>query len=217
MVLLGPVLVACYATVMVVTVLVLEPLAAMPGLTYAEVVAGLEADDTSMTTQVVVLLVLALLGISASVAVSAAGLRRAVLPGTTLQLQLAVLALGAVAYFWGSFGVGMGLADAFGIDGGDHSAVPAYLYALSGAALTVLAGIYVRLGARASRRKVPVEAWAFVATAGATLVLQALDGSWTALEAVVLALVLGSLAVVAAYGLRGARASLADQRSSRAL
>jgi len=153
--LLGPVLVACYATVMVVTVMVLEPLAAMPDLTSAQITAALEADGTSMTAQLVVLLILALLGVGAAVAAGLAGIRRAVLPGTALQLQLALLALGAPAYFIGSFGVGMGLADAFGIDGGNHSAVPAVLYALSGCALVALAGISVALGAGGRRRVSP--------------------------------------------------------------
>ncbi len=64
-------------------------------------------------------------------------------PDSALAWQLAVLALGAPAYFWGAFGMGMDLADTFMITGGDHSAVPPVLYAVSGWALVALVGLHV--------------------------------------------------------------------------
>ncbi|MEL7976393.1 hypothetical protein AAG589_11060 [Isoptericola sp. F-RaC21] len=135
----GPVLVACYATVMVLTILVLEPLAAMPGMTSAQISAELAAAGVSVAGKVPFLVGWAALGVALSVAAGAVAIRRRVAPATALALQLAVLALGAPAYFWAAFDMGMDLADTFDITGEAHSAVPSVLYAASGVALAALA------------------------------------------------------------------------------
>ncbi|MFE5308557.1 hypothetical protein [Isoptericola sp. NPDC056605] len=140
---LGPALVACYATVMVLTILVLEPLAAMPGMTQAEIFGTLAAAGWTVVGNVPFLVAWAALGVGLSVAGCAVALRRRVAPDTAVTWQLAVLALGAPAYFWGSFGMGMNLADTFMITGGDHSAVPPVLYAVSGGALVALVVLQV--------------------------------------------------------------------------
>lgn len=140
---LGPALVACYATVMVLTILVLEPLAAMPDLTRAEIFEALAAAGWTAAGTVPFLVVWAALGVGLSVVGCAVALRRRVAPDSALAWQLAVLALGAPAYFWGAFGMGMDLADTFMITGGDHSAVPPVLYAVSGWALVALVGLHV--------------------------------------------------------------------------
>lgn len=140
---LGPVLVACYATVMVLTILVLEPLAAMPGLTQAEIAAALAAAGVSVAGKVPFLVGWAALGVGLSVAACAVALRRRMAPDRAVTAQLAVLALGAPAYFWASFDMGMDLADTFGITGGVHSAVPPVLYAVSGWALVALVALQV--------------------------------------------------------------------------
>jgi hypothetical protein len=139
----GPALVACYATVMVLTILVLEPLAARPGMTAEAIFAALAAAGVSMVGKVGFLVVWAALGVGLSVAGCAVALRRRVAPDTAVALQLGVLALGAPAYFWGSFDMGMDLADTFLIAGGVHSAVPPVLYAVSGWALVALVALQV--------------------------------------------------------------------------
>ncbi|MEU2199201.1 hypothetical protein [Isoptericola sp. NPDC019482] len=140
---LGPVLVACYATVMVLTILVLEPLAAMPGMTRAEIFAALAAAGVSVAGKVPFLVGWAALGVGLSVAGCAVALRGRVAPDTALAWQLAVLALGAPAYFWAAFDMGMDLADTFMITGGDHSAIPPVLYAVSGWALVALVALQI--------------------------------------------------------------------------
>ncbi|SKC41384.1 hypothetical protein [Krasilnikoviella flava] len=140
---LGPVLVASYATVMVLTILVLEPLAAMPGMTPAQISAALAAEGMTVAGKVPFLVGWAVLGVALSVAACAVALRRRVAPDTAVALQLAVLALGAPAFFWGGFDMGMDLADTFGIVGGYHSAVPPPLYAISGWALAALVVLQV--------------------------------------------------------------------------
>ncbi|MFE5292117.1 hypothetical protein ACFQ8T_08055 [Isoptericola sp. NPDC056618] len=140
---LGPVLVACYATVMVLTILVLEPLAAVPGMTQAEIFGALAAAGWTVAGSVPFLVSWAALGVGLSVAGCAVALRRRVAPDTAVAWQLAVLALGAPAYFWGGFGMGMDLADTFMITGGDHSAVPPVLYAVSSGALAALVALQV--------------------------------------------------------------------------
>ena len=54
---------------------------------------------------------------------------------------LSLLMLGAVGYFIASFSAGMGLADTFGISGGDYSRWSRLLYAVS-----LLAGVALVVG-----------------------------------------------------------------------
>lgn len=140
---LGPALVGGYATVMVLTILVLEPLAAMPGMTAEAIFAALAAAGVSLAGKAAFLVGWAALGVGLSVAGCAVALRRRVAPDTAVTIQLAVLALGAPAYFWGAFGMGMDLADTFLITGGAHSVVPSVLYAVSGGALVALVVLQV--------------------------------------------------------------------------
>ncbi|WP_236610924.1 hypothetical protein [Microbacterium sp. UCD-TDU] len=69
---------------------------------------------------------------------------------------LVLLTLGAGGYFIASFGAGMGLADAFGIGGGDYSPWARPLYAAS--ALSAVALVVVGVMAAVRPRSAPAAA-----------------------------------------------------------
>jgi hypothetical protein len=151
---IGPALVGAYAAVMVATIVVLEPLAALPDLTYAQITAELARAQVPVTGTLVFLVIWASLGTAASVTACAAAIGRRSFPATALVLQLGLLALGAPAYFAGSFDLGMNLADTFLIDGGQHSAVPTVLYGVSSTAVVALAvvGMWSAVAGHVRRR-----------------------------------------------------------------
>lgn len=133
----GLVAVLLYCALAALQILVLNPLAAAPGLSLDEirtiVGVGLEPDF--------VVIILGL-GVALAVALAAVAIGASLPPRLTATLFLVLLAFGAFAYFGASFGPGMSLADTFGIGGADHSpwAMPLYLVsAASAIAATVMA------------------------------------------------------------------------------
>lgn len=143
---LGTLLVVAYAAWAAYQILVLNPLAAVPGMP----VDRIHAEMTAASQWAGPAGVYATLGVGVLLAV---GLFLVVLstgmpPTTTAGAYLGLLVLGAPGYFWASFDSGMGMADTFQIGGGDHSpwAMPLYLVSLA-----ALAGLVV-LGARSLAR-----------------------------------------------------------------
>lgn len=140
----GTVLVIAYALLALVQILVLNPLAAVPGAGLGEIYDGVAAAGESMSVPGVVVC----LAVGPAIAF---GLLRRVWRGPEVQTRgvvaayLALLALGAVAYFWASFGPGMSLADTYGISGGDHSPWAVPLHVTSGVGFVAL--IAMALGA----------------------------------------------------------------------
>lgn len=126
---IGVLAVVLYATLGAVQILVLNPLAAVPGKSIAEIRAGMseagEVIDTGMVLGIFGLGVLIALGVAALAIKDAAPAR------LTVLLYCAVLVMGAPAYFIASFGPGMSLADAYGISGGDYSPWARPLYVAS--------------------------------------------------------------------------------------
>ena len=117
MILGGPLLVALYAGVMVVSLGWLEPRAAVPGVTRTEMARGLEHFGSDLTALTWSLVVVGLVGVGLSVAASTVG-RRARLPLSTIAaLHLGLLILGAPVSFFAAFPLGMDVADAFGVSG----------------------------------------------------------------------------------------------------
>lgn len=127
-----------YAALAAVQILILNPLAAVPGRTLVEI----EAEMSSRGEDIGEAAVLIILGIGVALAVAVAlvsiGMRWR--PLSTASAFLALLVLGTPAYFLASFGPGMALADAFAISGADASPWALPLYAVS---LLAVAGLVV--------------------------------------------------------------------------
>jgi hypothetical protein len=133
----GLLVVAGYAAVGAVQILVWNPLAAVPGATLAQIRAHLDGSNETLAAPLV--LAWAGTGVVLAAAVLLAAL---VSPGVRLRdvvvLDLLVLALAAPSHWVASFPAGMGIADAFGTTGGDHAPWGMVLYALSTLALLAL-------------------------------------------------------------------------------
>lgn len=142
--LLGPVVVVLYAAVMVLTTAVWDPLAAVPALTYPEIVAGLTAAGVDLTAAVVGLIGWGALGVGLAAALTVLGFTGTARPGAVVRGHLALIAAGAPAYFFGAFSLRVDIADTFGVSGGDHTPVGGALYTVSGVAVLALVGVGVR-------------------------------------------------------------------------
>lgn len=145
----GTALVLGYATLALVQILYLNPLAAAPDRTLAEIHRDLAVANESLSAP----MAFAIMGIGPIFAVVVLGLtaaRRIANPWATALIYLAVLTVGPGAYFVASFGAGMSLADTYGISGADYSpwARPLYFVSLAAAVLLVATAI---VGARQGR------------------------------------------------------------------
>lgn len=135
----GVLAVTVYAALAAVQILVLNPLAAAPGMTLEQIRAEMASanEDPGHTRSLVILGV----GVAMSVGVAVVSLvarAPAIVPGMTF---LALLMFGAVAYFVASFSSGMALADTFYVSGADYSPWARPLYAVSAlAAVVVIVG-----------------------------------------------------------------------------
>lgn len=139
---LGTLAVVAYAALAAVQILVLNPLAAVPGRTLPQIEAELARWGESLGTP----RVLGLLGFGVTLAVAllvTAWLDKDPAPWDYALGYLAMLVLGAPAYFVASFGAGMALADSFGISGGDHAPWALPLYIASALALVALVTLAV--------------------------------------------------------------------------
>lgn len=138
----GVLAVTVYAAWAALQILVLNPLAAVPGRTLDEIRAEMSAAGEVLLWEPVAFI----LGIGVVLAVVGAvvSIRGHAHPMVPAMSFLALLMLGAPGYFAASFGVGMSLADTFGISGGDYSPWARPLYAVSllaGAALIAAAAV----------------------------------------------------------------------------
>ena len=135
----GAFAVTAYAVIGVMSIVVWDPAAAVPGATYGEIVAGIERSGESYATGVVVPMVLLAPGVVAAVVLSAVAVAGRLRWSTAAAWQLGLLVCGAPVYFWASFPLGMAVADAFLVSGGSHQPAPFVLYGASGLAALVLA------------------------------------------------------------------------------
>lgn len=135
----GVVAVTAYAALAAVQILVLNPLAAAPGLTPEEIrVEMANANEDPGYPRALAILGLGIAMAVATAIVSIVSKAPAIVPGMTF---LALLMFGAVTYFVASFSSGMALADPFGISGGDYSRWARPLYAVSAlAAIAIIVG-----------------------------------------------------------------------------
>lgn len=135
----GVLAVTAYAAVAAVQILVLNPLAAVPGRTLDEIRSEMSAAGEVLLWEPVAFILG--IGVVLAVVVAIVSSRGRAHPVIPVMSFLALLMLGAVGYFAASFGVGMSLADTFGISGGDYSPWARPLYAVSlvaGVALVVV-------------------------------------------------------------------------------
>jgi hypothetical protein len=144
--------VTAYAALAAVQILVLNPLAAAPGLTLTEI-RGRMSDAGESLMPGTVLGILGL-GVAMAIGVAVVCLVTRAHPVVPAMTFLAVLMGGAPAYFVASFGPGMALADTFMIGGADASPWAIPLFAVSAlAAVGILVGV-----AFTARRRGPAPA-----------------------------------------------------------
>lgn len=117
---LGTAAVTAYAAVLLLQITVWNPLAAVPGLTLDEISSQAASRGESVFTPAPWILAAIGAALAAGVLVVAVVVRRASTSGV-IASYLALITVGAPAYFVASFGPGMALADAFGIGGGDYA------------------------------------------------------------------------------------------------
>ncbi len=140
--------VGLYAAWALVQILVLNPLAAVPGAPLAQIYSDVEAAGQSMDVWLVVtFMAVGPLAMLALLVVAAARPMQWRIPAIA---GLSVLTVGPLAYWWASVAPGMGLADTYFISGGDHSPWAWPLVVASAAALIALIawGVSAVLGAR---------------------------------------------------------------------
>lgn len=142
-VILGPVVVAVYAAVMVAVICVWDPVAAVPSLPHATIIARVNADTGPQGDPFRIPVVVACAGFALSVAASIVGSVGRVRTTTIGMLHLVILAAGAPATFAASFPLGMDVADTFGVSGGAHTPWTGVLYQVSLLAFAlVMAGAF---------------------------------------------------------------------------
>ncbi|ROP78672.1 MULTISPECIES: hypothetical protein [unclassified Frigoribacterium] len=132
----GPLLVALYAGIMVVSLGWLEPQAAVPGLTRTEIAQGLDHFGSDLTALTWSLVVLGLVGVGLSAVASTVGRRARLQLSTIATLHLGLLVLGAPVSFFAAFPLGMDMADAFGVSGGLRT--PWYMVLLWASGISLL-------------------------------------------------------------------------------
>lgn len=132
----GTVAVAGFAVLAALQILVLNPLAAVPGATLDQIRTELAAAGESLGTPGV--LVVMALGVAFAAGLLVLTLRGRLATRRVGRLYLVLLVLGTPAYWMASFGGGMSLADTYGISGADYSPWAMPLFLTSGAALLAL-------------------------------------------------------------------------------
>jgi len=139
----GVLVVALYAALLAVNALVLDPLAAVPGATLAEIHGRLDAQGFHVQTDIVVVIALASVGVVLAAGLSVLLLVTRAPTHVIAAVLLAVVVLGGPASFWGGFALGMDVADGFGTDGGDHTIWAGVLYVTSLVALIAIPVVLV--------------------------------------------------------------------------
>lgn len=146
---MGFVLVAAYAIVGVLQILVWNPLAAVPGATLGQIRADMARANEHLTGTGVV--IWAGIGIAlAAVVLLVAALRKTSRVGPVIAAYLVLLVFAAPGHLFVGFGPGMSLADTFMISGADHAPWGLVLYGVSAAALAGLIVVIIRAAHAAS-------------------------------------------------------------------
>lgn len=139
----GVIAVIVYAALAALQILVLNPVAAVPGSSLAAIYA--EMDAAGETMPVTMPLLILGFGVAAAIVVAVLSIRSRLEPAHSALLFLLLLVLGAPGYFVASFGPGMNLADTFMIGGGDYSKWSLVLFAVSLAAAAAAVVLALRM------------------------------------------------------------------------
>ncbi len=139
----GVIAVIVYAALAALQILVLNPVAAVPGSSLAAIYA--EMDAAGETMPVTMPLLILGFGVAAAIVVAVLSIRSRLEPAHSALLFLLLLVLGAPGYFVASFGPGMNLADTFMIGGGDYSRWSLVLFAVSLAAAAAAVVLALRM------------------------------------------------------------------------
>jgi hypothetical protein len=144
-----------YAGLMALQALVLDPLAAVPGETLAQIHVHLEAQAFNVTGDIRSVLGSAVIGVTLAVVVAVWSILRRLNAAVASALFLGVLAFGAPVTFGTGFALGMDVADAYGIGGASHTIWAGVLYITSLTALVaiplVFAGAWTQRNGRRAR------------------------------------------------------------------
>ena len=139
----GVAVVALYATVMAVQALVLDPLAAMPGLTLDQIHAGVRETGGRVGWNIAIVIITATFGVGLAVIAAVFGLWKRLSPLVEASIFLGIVTAGAVVNFYSGFALRMDVADAYGISGRDYTVWPGVLYIISLVALIALIPVLV--------------------------------------------------------------------------
>jgi hypothetical protein len=146
---IGTAAVGAYAVWAGVQILLLNPLAAVPGKTIEQIRAETTALGQPLGEPSTI--VTLSLGVAMAVTALVFMLRsRAMTTTIVIAVYLGLLTVGAFGYFIASFGPGMSLADAYLISGGDYSPWGLPLYVISLGALVALCVLALVLIVRSS-------------------------------------------------------------------
>ncbi|SJN16432.1 hypothetical protein FM119_00525 [Mycetocola reblochoni REB411] len=146
MAVIGAVVTIGYAALGLAQILVLNPLAAVPGMELDQIRAVMATRGERIDAWPPV--TFAVVGAGLAVVIVVATLAGRPRPTTVLLFVSLGLVGGAPAYWIASFGAGMSLADAFAIGGGDVSPWAVPLYAVSAVALVTALVLPVARAAR---------------------------------------------------------------------
>ncbi|WP_255316486.1 hypothetical protein [Nesterenkonia sp. Act20] len=133
----GFIVMAGYAVVGALQILVWNPLAAVPGATLSEINSELAQANETLAAPLV--MAWAVIGVLLAAAVLLAALLGSIpRVRVVVTMNVLILVLAVPAHWIASFPAGMGIADTFATTGADHAPWGMVLYALSAAALVVL-------------------------------------------------------------------------------
>ncbi|MGN8049415.1 hypothetical protein ACTJKO_06955 [Curtobacterium sp. 22159] len=149
---IGVVVVAVYAALLAVESLVLDPLAAVPGASLAQIHAHLEGQGFHVRTDIAVVVGIAVVGVALAVGLASSLLVTRAPAHVLAAVLLAVVVMGAPMSWWSGFQLGMDVADGYGVGGADHTIWAGVLYATSAVALVALPFVLVVGQARHVRR-----------------------------------------------------------------
>jgi hypothetical protein len=153
----GVLVVTLYAALLALDALVLDPLGAVPGATLAEIHRHLDAQGFHVQTDIVVVIALASVGVVLAAGLSVLLLVTRAPTHVIAAVLLAAVVLGGPASFWSGFALGMDVADAYGVGGGDHTIWAGVLYVTSLVALIALPFVLV-IGQAAHVRRTALRA-----------------------------------------------------------
>jgi hypothetical protein len=139
----GVLVVAVYATLLVVVQLVLDPLAAVPGTPLGAIYDHLEQQGFDTCGDVVAVVVTASVGVVLAVVVAVVTVWRRVGSHFVTAWMLGLVAAGAVPFFVTGFQLGMDVADGYGVSGAAHTPWAGVLYLVSLAALVAVPVVLV--------------------------------------------------------------------------